>query len=492
MPEPILIVKNITKTYPGVVALDRVSVTFEKGEIHALLGENGAGKSTLIKVISGAIVPDSGSICFGEKEYARMTPGSAKGNGVAVIYQEFSLVESLSVAQNVFLGEKKGLWVDHVDLKKRAAKIFNEMNVSLDPAAQVRMLSPAMKQLVEIAKAISQNAKILIMDEPSAPLSASEVETMFEIIAKLKNRGVTILYISHRIEELFRISNRVTVMRDGRCVDTCVTRQTSRQELINLMVGRELREFYPQRSAAPAEVVLEVKNISGLGDENISFTVRRGEILGVAGLVGSGRTELANILYGVAPKENGETWIEGTKREIHSPYEALQYGIGLIPEDRKHLGCILNGHVRFNISLSIFNKLARFFIVNAKEQDKIARYYVDKFNIKTPSLEQPVRNLSGGNQQKVVLAKTLAANTNILIFDEPTRGIDVGSKQEIYHLMTELVNQGKTIIMISSDMEELLGMADRLIVLCEGKFMGEIPKEKFDQRTVIEYASGHH
>lgn len=492
MPDSILTVNNITKTYPGVVALNDVSVTFEKGEVHALLGENGAGKSTLIKIISGAIEPDRGQIVFDNKEYKKMTPGLARECGVAVIYQEFSLVESLSVAQNVFLGEKSGALVNYGNLKKRAAQIFAEMNVKIDPSAQVMKLSPAQKQLVEIAKAISRNARLLIMDEPSAPLSASEVETMFTIIGQLKSRGVTIIYISHRIEELFRISDRVTVMRDGRYIDTLETRQTNRQELINLMVGRELKEFYPQRACAPGEVVLEVRNLSGLGGRNISFSVRKGEILGVAGLVGSGRTELASIIYGVRPKESGETWIEGQKREIHSPNQAIEYGIGLIPEDRKHHGCILNASVFFNISLATFNKNARFFVVNSKAQKETAAYYLEKFNIKTPSMEQRVQNLSGGNQQKVILAKTLAANTNILIFDEPTRGIDVGSKQEIYNLMVDLVNQGKTILMISSDMEELLGMADRLIVLCEGRFMGEVPKEKFDQRTVIELASGHH
>jgi len=492
MRESILSVRNITKTYPGVVALNDVSMTFEKGEIHALLGENGAGKSTLIKVISGAIQPDSGSILFGEKEFTKMSPGSARENGVAVIYQEFSLVEALSVAQNVFLGEKRGLLVDNKDVQKRAAEIFKEMNVSMDPAAQVRKLSPAKKQLVEIAKAISSDARILIMDEPSAPLSASEVETMFEIIGKLKSQGVTIIYISHRIEELFRISDRVTVMRDGRYVDTLITRSTNRKELIDLMVGRELKEYYPRRSNAPGEVVMEVKNLSGLGDENISFSVRKGEILGVAGLVGSGRTELASIIYGAVPKDGGETWIDGKKREIHSPDHALKYGIGLIPEDRKHHGCIMYASVKFNIVLSVFNKTARFFMVDSKAQNKTALYYKEKFNIKTPSLEQKVINLSGGNQQKVILAKTLAANTNILIFDEPTRGIDVGSKQEIYNLMIDLVNQGKSILMISSEMEELLGMSDRLIVLCEGRFMGELPREEFDQRHVIELASGHH
>lgn len=492
MPEPILTVKNITKTYPGVVALNNVSITFEKGEVHALLGENGAGKSTLIKVISGAIEPDSGQIDFGGTEYKKMTPSLARECGVAVIYQEFSLVESLSVAQNVFLGEHGGALVNYNEIKRRAIQIFAEMNVKIDPAAQVMKLSPAQKQLVEIAKAISRNASLLIMDEPSAPLSASEVETMFEIVSRLKNKGVTIIYISHRIEELFRISDRVTVMRDGRYVETLVTKQTNRRELINLMVGRELKEFFPQRAGAPGKVALEVKNISGLGDQDISFSVRKGEILGVAGLVGSGRTELASIIYGAMPKEGGETWIDGQKWEIHAPDQAITYGIGLIPEDRKHHGCIINASVHFNISLSTFNKNTRFLVVNSKSLKQTAAYYVEKFNIKTPSMEQRVQNLSGGNQQKVILAKTLAANTNILIFDEPTRGIDVGSKQEIYNLMIDLVNQGKAIIMISSDMEELLGMSDRLIVLCEGKFMGEVTKEKFDQRHVIELASGQY
>ena len=490
MPDPIVAVHNITKTYPGVVALNNVSMAFEKGEVHALLGENGAGKSTLIKVIAGAIEADQGQIVFGGKAYKRMTPSLARECGVAVIYQEFSLVESLSVAQNVFLGEHGGALVDYGHLKKRAAQIFADMNVKIDPSTQVMRLSPAQRQLVEIAKAISRNARLLIMDEPSAPLSASEVETMFTIIGQLKSKGVTVIYISHRIEELFRISDRVTVMRDGRYIDTLVTKQTNRKELINLMVGRELKEYYPQRTGTPGEVVLEVRHLSGLGDRDISFSVREGEILGVAGLVGSGRTELASIIYGITRKESGETWVAGQKREIRAPDQAIAFGIGLIPEDRKLHGCILNAAVHFNISLSTFNTNARFLVVNAGALKQAAAYYVEKFSIKTPSMEQRVRNLSGGNQQKVILAKTLAANTNILIFDEPTRGIDVGSKQEIYNLMIDLVNQGKAIIMISSDMEELLGMSDRLIVLCEGKFMGEVPKEQFDQRHVIELASG--
>jgi ribose transport system ATP-binding protein len=489
MQAPILTVKNLTKTYPGVVALNDVSISFEKGEVHALLGENGAGKSTLIKAISGAIETDRGSIIYGEQVHNRMSPGLARKEGVAVIYQEFSLVESLSVAQNVFLGEKKGAFVNLNDLKKRSAEIFQRMGVRIDPSEKVMGLSPAKKQLVEIAKAISGNVRILIMDEPSAPLSASEVETMFEIVGKLKAEGVTIIYISHRIEELFRISDRVTVMRDGRYVKTLVTKETTRKELIDLMVGRELNEYYPTHANQPGEVVLEVKGLSGLGDENITFKVRSGEILGVAGLVGSGRTELAGIIYGAFPKESGETWVNGIQREIRSPAQAIEYGIGLIPEDRKHHGCIISASILFNIALSTFNK-AGSILIDSKAHSQIAESYIEKFNIKTPSKDQKVMNLSGGNQQKVILAKTLAADSSILIFDEPTRGIDVSSKQEIYNLMVELVEQGKAIIMISSEMEELLGMSDRLIVLCEGKFMGEVPREEFDQRHVIELASG--
>jgi len=492
MNEVILSIRNVTKTYPGVVALNNYSMDFEKGEVHALLGENGAGKSTLIKIISGAIEPDSGQIIFGDKVYPKMTPHLARHLGVEVIYQEFSLVESLSVAQNVYLGAGDGLFTDLKSLKKKAGIIFQEMGVEIDTSAIVRTLSPAKKQLVEIAKSISRNAKILIMDEPSAPLSASEVETMFNIIEKLKSMGVTVIYISHRIEELFRVSDRVTVMRDGQYIDTLVTKNTNRKELINLEVGREFREYYPKRSVTLSEIALEVRHLTGNGDEDISFSVRKGEILGVAGLVGSGRTEMANVIFGSVPKDSGEVWVNGKKVEIHSPNQAIRSGIGLIPEDRKNHGCIINANIRFNISLSVFNKFSKWFILDTKKINQVARYYADKFNIRTPSLQQQVRNLSGGNQQKVVIAKTLAADTNILIFDEPTRGIDVGAKQEIYNLMIELVNQGKAIVMISSEMEELLGMSDRLIVLSEGRYMGEVPKDKFDQRYVIELASGHH
>ncbi len=492
MHSTILSIRNVTKTYPGVIALNNYSMDFEKGEVHALLGENGAGKSTLIKIIAGAIEPDNGEIIIDNKIIKKMTPSLARELGIEVIYQEFSLVEPLSVAQNIFLGSIDGVFTDIKSLKKKSETLFNEMGVGMDTAAIVRTLSPAKKQLVEIAKAISRNAKILIMDEPSAPLSASEVETMFKIISRLKESGVTVIYISHRIEELFRISDRVTVMRDGKYVDTLITRNTNRKELINLEVGRELKEYYPKRSADLSDVALEVRHLTGNGVQDISFNVRKGEILGVAGLVGSGRTEMAHVIYGSARKDSGEIWVGGKKVEIHSPDRAISYGIGLIPEDRKNHGCLLNADVRFNIALSVLKKFSRWFVLNTKKIEKVARYYAEKLNIRTPSLQQQVRNLSGGNQQKVVLAKTLAADSNILIFDEPTRGIDVGAKQEIYNLMIELVNQGKAILMISSEMEELLGMSDRLIVISEGKLMGEVPRDKFDQRYVIDMASGQH
>lgn len=490
MGEVLLSIRHITKSYPGVIALDDFSMDFDKGEVHALLGENGAGKSTLIKIISGAISPDSGLILIDGNEYPKLNPHEAKKLGVEVIYQEFSLVESLTVAQNVFLGEYAGFLTDHKDLKKRASKIFSEMGVTIDPSLQVRKLSPAKKQLVEIAKAISRNARILIMDEPSAPLSASEVETMFTLIEKLKARGVTVIYISHRIEELFRISDRVTVMRDGRYVDTLNTKQTSRQELISLMVGRQLNEYYPKRATELSDVVIQVNNLSGIGVKNISFQAHKGEILGIAGLVGSGRTELVSLIFGAVKKDSGDVIVNGKKVNIKSPRDALNLGIGLIPEDRKNQGCILNAQVDFNITLSVFNKLTHFSLLNFRKLKRISNHYNNALNIRTPSLQQRVRNLSGGNQQKVVVAKTLAAEADILIFDEPTRGIDVGAKQEIYNMMVELVEQGKTIIMISSEMEELLGMSDRLIVLFEGELMGEVQQEKFDQHHVLELASG--
>jgi ribose transport system ATP-binding protein len=334
--------------------------------------------------------------------------------------------------------------------------------------------------------------RILIMDEPTAPLTVTEVDSMFEIVRQLKARGVTIIYISHRLEEIFRIADKVSVLRDGRYIATREAQATSRQELISLMVGRELKESYPARTVAPREVALEIRHLSGNGDEDISFSVRKGEIVGLSGLVGAGRTELARVIFGAEPAESGEILIEGKPVQIRSPQEAIKLGIGLIPEDRKNQGVFLDMDIKWNISFSRVRRLSRYTVVDAGQEQGVAEKYRDLLKIKTPGLDQQVKNLSGGNQQKVVLAKSLAAESKILIFDEPTRGIDVGAKQEIYHLMCELADSGIAIIMISSDMEELLGMSDRVLVLCEGRLAGEVPRAQFSQNYILDLASGKH
>jgi ribose transport system ATP-binding protein len=488
----ILSLENITKKYPGVLALNNVSINFLEGEVHALLGENGAGKSTLIKAIAGAIDVDAGIVSINGHNYSKMTPSLSRSLGIEVIYQEFNLVPALSCAENIFLGEKVGnsVFVNARLIEDKAAEVLKQFGVPIDPRKLVQDLSIAQQQIIEIAKAVSKNIKILIMDEPSAPLSVSEVEIMFGIIKKLKQSGVTVIYISHRLEEVFRISDRVTVMRDGCYIATKNTKETNRQELINLMVGRELKESYPPRKNPVGGIAMEVKNLTGNGDKDISFSIRKGEILGISGLVGAGRTELAMLLFGAVPAENGEILVNGKLAKIKSPLDAIQHKIGLLTEDRKGQGLFLEMAVKWNISFPIIKRLSKYGIVNTKREDTIARKYKERINIKTPSLTQQVINLSGGNQQKVVLAKSLAAESDILIFDEPTRGIDVGAKQEIYHLMSELADNGIAILMISSDMEELLGMSDRIIVLCEGKLAGEVKKEQFNQHYILDLASG--
>ena len=488
----VLSLQNITKRYPGVLALNNVSVDFLEGEVHALLGENGAGKSTLIKAVAGAIEIDSGTITINGHIFQKVTPHVSRSLGVEVIYQEFNLVPTLSVAENIYLCEKSpnSALYNADEFVKKASAVLAQFGVHIDPRATVQDLSIADQQIVEIAKAVSKNVKILIMDEPSAPLSVSEVEMMFNIIRQLKARGVTVIYISHRLEEVFRISDRVTVLRDGCYITTLNTAETSRQELIKLMVGRELKESYPARKNPPGEIALEVKHLTGNGKRDISFTARAGEILGIAGLVGAGRTELAQLIFGAVPAEKGEILISGNTAQIHSPLDAIRHKIGFLTEDRKGQGLFLEMSVKWNIIFPILKNISKYGVVDTKKEDQIAGHYKDRINIKTPSLTQKVINLSGGNQQKVVLAKALAAESDILIFDEPTRGIDVGAKQEIYHLMTELADLGKTILMISSDMEELLGMSDRIIVMCEGRLAGEVQKENFDQHYILDLASG--
>ncbi len=485
-----LTLKSISKQYPGVTALDEVSVSFSDGKVHALLGENGAGKSTLIKIIAGAVEPSGGEICFDDRVYTHMTPSEAAREGVAVIYQELNLVGPLSVAENIFLGRPQGRLYSAKKLQAMAQELFDEYGFHLNPAAQVMTLPPASQQLVEICKAISNDAKLLIMDEPTASLATSEVELLFRVIAQLKARGVTILYISHRLDEVFEVTDDIVILRDGKFVAAMDTCDTNRQQLVNLMVGRELKEDKPRRECTKGEVLLECKNLTGNSVENISFTLHRGEILGFAGLVGSGRTETMELLYGAKPMTSGEIYVAGKKVKIHSPADAIKAGIGLIPEDRKQQGCILPASVLFNTSLICLKDMCRFGVINEGKRKAVAQQYRDALSIRVPSLQQAVMNLSGGNQQKVVVAKTLAANLDIIIFDEPTKGIDVGAKQEIYTLMSELAAQGKAIIMVSSDMEEILGMSDRLVVLYEGQVSGELTQAQFSQENILTLASG--
>lgn len=483
--------KNIRKTYPGVVALDGISVSFKQGEVHAVMGENGAGKSTLIKIISGAINPDPGAeIIFDGKSYPQMTPALSAENGVAVIYQDINLVTPMTVAENMFMGRKMGKIYSKRHLNKLAQEIFDEYGFQLDPAMRVERLSPANQQMVEIARAISNNAEIMIMDEPTAPLAAAEVDLLFSVIAKLKAKGVTVIYISHRMDEVFQVTERITVLRDGQYVTTINTADTNRQQLVNLMVGRELNENFPTRKSPVGEVMLEAKNLTGNSVENISFQLHKGEVLGFAGLVGSGRSETMELICGAKKMDSGEVWMKGKKMHITSPASAIAHGIGLIPEDRKEQGVILFNTVKFNTSLSAMRKLTKLGFISGRKNKELAEKYRSDLRIKVPNINQMVINLSGGNQQKVVLAKTLAADPDVIIFDEPTKGIDVGAKQEIYNLMNELVAQGKAIIMVSSDMEEILGMSDRIIVLHEGMVSGELQRSEFSQERVLQLASG--
>jgi len=492
MSETILEVRNVKKYYAGVKALDDVSMGFDRGEIHAIVGENGAGKSTLIKLLTEAITPTSGKIILDGREYDSLTPQMALEKGISVIYQEFNLIPFLTVAENIFYGCEvmKGIFRDVNFMNRETEKLCKEMGVTLNPKARVKDLGIAYQQIVEIIKAVSKNARILIMDEPSAPLTNKEIEFMFRIMRKLKDKGVTILYISHRLEEVFEICDRVSVMRDGKYIITKDVKDTNRKELISYMVGREIGEDYPKPVVKSAEVILEVRNLNTSKLKNVSFKLKKGEILGFGGLVGAGRTEVARAIYGADIADSGDIILKGKKVKITSPFDGLKHGIGLIPEDRKQQGLVLGMQVKENITYSILKKITRSGFINFNEEKEICNGYKEELRIKTPSLQQKVKNLSGGNQQKVVLAKFLATKCEILIFDEPTRGIDVGAKQEIYHLMRELTKQGKSIIMISSEMPELIGMSDRILVMHEGEIKAELERENFSQQTILEYASG--
>jgi ribose transport system ATP-binding protein len=486
----VLSLEHITKLYPGVIALNDVSMSFRAGEVHAIVGENGAGKSTLIKIITGAIQPDRGLIRVQHSEYDAMHPAIARKHGIECIYQEFNQIDALSAAENICYGARYGRFVNQKKMNAVAEDVFNQFGIKINPKTLVRDLPNAQIQIVEIAKAVTKGARILILDEPTAPLSVTEIDILVKIIAQMKGYGATVVYISHRLEEIFLVSDRVSVLRDGKYIATLETAKTDRPELIRHMVGRELSEQYPKRATTPGEYALELSNLTGNGVRNISFKARKGEVLGIAGLVGAGRSEIMKVVYGAERRQWGDVLVNGRIAKIKSSKDALSLGIGFVPEDRKREGCFLMESISWNIVYNIVRRISRFSVVNRKKERVIAETFSERMRIKTPSLTQKVLNLSGGNQQKVVIAKALAGETDILILDEPTRGIDVGAKQEIYELMNELCAEGKCLVMITSDMEELLGMSDRIVVFAEHSLAGELAKDMFSQETILDMASG--
>ncbi len=492
-PEISLSCKDLVKTYPGVIAMDHVSFELRKGEVHALMGENGAGKSTLIKALAGAHQCDSGTITVFGNEYDSLTPRAAKALGIEVVYQEFNLMPSLSVAENIFLTEEKGkrFIANRTKFAKQAKEMIDRMKLDLNPWTKVKDLTNGYKQMVEIAKAVSKpTTKILILDEPTAALTVDETETLFNFVAELKAKGISIIYISHRMPEIFQICDRVTVMRDGKSIQTLDTKDTDRPELVKLMVGRDLNENLPPRDSEIGEVVLEAEGLYGNGVEDITFNLRKGEILGFAGLIGAGRTETMRLLYGADKLEAGKITFKGKKLKVKNPKQALENKVALLPEDRKLQGVLLNLNIKSNINLAVLKENSRLLVVNKSKETKTARHYIEALRVRTPSMMQITKNLSGGNQQKVALAKCLAANVEVLVMDEPTRGIDVGAKLEIYQLMRKLSKEGLSIIMISSEMDELLGMSDRVMVMSEGKLTGEVAKDEFDQERILHMMSG--
>ena len=475
-----------------MTALDDVSISFKEGEVHALVGENGAGKSTFIKVIAGAIHPTSGEICIDGVSYPHLEPAQALNLGVAVVYQEMIQMEAMTVMDNIFMGidEGKSLFVNDRERAAKTRELLERFRCSVSPRALIRELSMANRQIIEIAKAVVKNAKLVIMDEPTASITVEEQKRLFEIVRELKRQGVTVIYISHRLEELSEICDRVSVLRDGKYVTTVNMAETDKHQLISLMVGRELSESYPDKKSCNVEVVLRTENLCGNGLHDINIELHRGEILGFGGLVGAGRTELMHLLYGAAKKTSGHIYMGDKEVNFHSPADGLKAGIGLIPEDRKYQGCFLEKPLFWNISISNIDTLSHGGFVDTKAEMEQAEEYKGRMRIKAPTMTQQALSLSGGNQQKVVIAKAMAALPDILIFDEPTRGIDVGARAEIYQMMVELTEQGKSILMVSSDMEELLGMSERIVVLYDGHQAGVLTKDQFSQETILTLASG--
>ncbi|MCX7623330.1 MAG: sugar ABC transporter ATP-binding protein [Thermomicrobium sp.] len=496
MSVPVLEARDISKRFPGVVALEGVTLRVYPGEIHAVVGENGAGKSTLMKILSGVHQPNEGELLLDGRPVRFADPRQALAHGIGIIYQELSVVDTLSVGENIFLGrlpQRVGVpgVVDWHRLWRDAAQVLERVGAPVDPHQQVRELSVAQKQLVEIARVLSQDVRVLILDEPTSSLSLQETARLFEILRGLRAQGVAIIYISHRLEEVFAIADRVTVLRDGRVVGTQPIGEATREGLIRMMVGRDLSAYYGTVRSSPGPARLEVRQLSRAGVlRDVSLTVRAGEIVGLAGLVGAGRTELARCLFGVDPIDAGEIRVDGQRVTIRNPQDAVRHGIVLVPEDRKLQALVLILTVRENIALPVLPRLARFGFLSRRREEELAQGFVERLRIRTPSLEQRVLNLSGGNQQKVVLARALATNPKVLILDEPTRGIDVGAKAEVHALIAELAEAGMAILLISSELPEVLSMSHRVLVMSGGRLVAEFPREEASEERVLAAATG--
>ena len=494
MGDVILTMKGIDKSFPGVHALDHVDLEVRKGEVHALMGENGAGKSTLMKVLTGIYSKDSGTITFEGREVEFTNPREAQDAGIVIVHQELNMLGHLTVAQNIFIGREfmKGKFIDDRKMNEEARKLFDQLGIDIDPTETMSRLTVGKQQMCEIAKAISHDAKVIIFDEPSAALTEAEIEELFKIIRDLRERQLGIVYISHRMDEIKVITDRVTVMRDGGYVGTLITKDCTKEDIINMMVGRVIYEDPKTESqvAKDAPVVLKVEHLNaGRMVQDVSFELHKGEILGFSGLMGAGRTETMRALFGADPKQSGDIYVNGEKVDIKSPKDAVRHGIGYLSEDRKRFGIIVDKSVAENSTMATLDEYMKGLFIDKKKENDVAQKYVDILKTKTPGVDQLVVNLSGGNQQKVVIAKWLVRNCDILIFDEPTRGIDVGAKSEIYHLMNELVAEGKSIIMVSSEMTEILRMSDRIVIMCEGRKTGELGIEEATQERIMHAAT---
>ena len=492
--EVILTMEGIDKSFPGVHALDHVNLEVRRGEVHALMGENGAGKSTLMKVLTGIYTKDSGTITYEGKEVEFHGPKEAQEAGIVIVHQELNMMNHLTVAQNIFIGREfmKGGIIDDAKMNEESRKLFEQLGIKIDPTEKMGNLTVGKQQMCEIAKAISHKAKVIIFDEPSAALTEAEIEELFKIIRDLRDKQLGIVYISHRMDEIKVITDRVTVMRDGGYVGTLITKDCTKDDIINMMVGRVIYEDPKTKSMVPpdAPVVLKVEHLNaGKMVQDVSFELHKGEILGFSGLMGAGRTETARALFGADPKESGDIYVNGKKVDIRSPKDAVALGIGYLSEDRKRYGIVVDKSVAENSTMAHLKNFVKGLFIDKKKEESATQDYIKRLNTKTPGTDQLVVNLSGGNQQKVVLAKWLVKDCDILIFDEPTRGIDVGAKSEIYHLMNELVAQGKSIIMISSEMTEILRMSDRIVVMCEGKKTAEIDIAGATQESIMHAAT---